>query len=71
MHAISTNKRSIGSSPWLRRLRSWWSVGVDAAFDLGDTLLMPQDHRRDCDRASDQESDNRNQQTAQARYRVD
>jgi hypothetical protein len=46
-------------------------VGIHAAFDLRDALLVAEYHCRDRDRASDKESDNRNQQTAQACYRVD
>jgi hypothetical protein len=43
------------------------SVGIDAALNLCDALLVTEDHRSDCDRAAYEDSDDRNQQTTQAR----
>jgi hypothetical protein len=52
-------------------LASRRSVGIDATLDLGDAFGVAVNHASDCDRASDEESNNRNQQTAQAQNRVD
>ena len=45
MQAINNNKRSIDLPPKFRRLAARWStIRIDAALDLGDALLMLQDH---------------------------
>jgi hypothetical protein len=51
----------------LLRPRSIW---VDAALDFGDALVMAMNHRRDRNRATDQNRADRNQQTAEACNRI-
>jgi|ERR1700727_2540845 hypothetical protein len=40
-------------------------VRIDAAFDLRQALLMPMNHADDCNDSADEDSGDRNQQTAQ------
>ena len=46
------------------------SVRIDAALNLRDALLMAVNHANNCDRAADQDRADRNQQSAQASYRL-
>jgi hypothetical protein len=50
---------------------SRWSIRIDAALDLGDPLLMPENHGRDGNRATHDDGHNRHQQSAQAYNRID
>jgi hypothetical protein len=47
------------------------SVGIDAALDLGDALVVADEHSHDGDGSSHEDSADRNQQWAQTQNRVD
>jgi hypothetical protein len=50
----------------LRPLRRPWSVRIYAAFDLGQPLLMSENHGRDGNCTTDDDGHDRHQQTTQA-----
>jgi hypothetical protein len=43
------------------------SIGINAALDFGDALIMAMNHANDRDHTTDDDGRDRNQQTAQAR----
>jgi hypothetical protein len=55
----------------LTLLGSGRRIGIDAALNLGDAFLMPEDHGGDGDRPAHNHSRDRHQQPTQARNRLD
>jgi hypothetical protein len=63
---LETYHQDHRTSPLLHR-----TVWIDAALDLRDALLMPQDHRRHGNRATYDDGHNRHQQSTQTDDRID